>query len=342
MVIRSSWPVRFFFTPLAQTMENSPPPLFRQGPSAFARLIFFVALSLALLVADTRFKALDIVREALAVAMYPLQRVALVPRILFEDATNWTQGSAALRSDNAQLRAKNLQLSLSANDVAVLGAENAHLRTLLQLAPHVGAQAVPAQIQYDTRDPFTQKIVIDRGAQQGIGNGSPVVTEDGLLGQVTRVFPLQAEVSLITDKNQAVPVEIMRTGLRSVGYGTVGGDLLDLRFVPVSADVMVGDELVTSGLDGVYPQGLPVAKVVRIDKMSDTEFMRITCAPLATVRSARQMLVLHYVEPRPPHPDDKAAGATGAASPASASTGKGSGAHAHTPRVARAARGGRP
>jgi len=285
-------------------MENSPPPLFRQGPSAFARLVFFVVLSLALLVADVRFKALDIMREVLAAGLYPLQRIALAPRDLFVGATTQAQGNAQLRSDNAQLRAKNLQLSLNANTVATLSAENARLRALLQLAPQVGARAVPAEVQYDAHDPFTQKIIINRGASQGIGNGSPVVTEDGLLGQVTRVFPWQAEVSLLTDKDHAVPVEIVRTGLRSVAYGTLGGYLLDLRFVPVSADVMVGDELVTSGLDGVYPQGLPVAKVVRIDRVSDTEFMHIDCVPLAIARSARQMLVLHYSEPRPARPAD--------------------------------------
>jgi rod shape-determining protein MreC len=328
----------FFFTPSAQTMENSPPPLFRQGPSAFARLVFFVVLSLALLIADVRFQALNIAREVLAAGLYPLQRIALVPRDLFMGATSQAQDNASLRSDNAQLRAQDLQLSQNANRVATLSAENAHLRALLQLAPQVGAQAVPAEIQYDARDPFTQKIIINRGSSQGISNGSPVVTEDGLLGQVTHVYPWQAEVSLITDKDHAVPVEIVRTGLRSVAYGTLGGYQLDLRFVPVSADVVAGDELVTSGLDGVYPQGLPVAKVVRIDKQSDTEFMRIACVPLAIARSARQMLVLHYAQPRPARPDDDDAAASGASA---ASAARGSAAHrshAHAPHATQGAR----
>ena len=152
----------------------------------------------------------------------------------------------------------------------------------------------PAEIQYDTRDPFTQKVVIGQGAQQGIQNGAPVVNEDGVIGQVTRVFPLQSEVTLLTDKDQAVPVQIVRTGLRSVIYGTPKGDTLDLRFVPISADVQAGDELVTSGLDGIYPPGLPVAKVVRVDKQADTAFARVVCLPVAPVRGARQLLVLHY------------------------------------------------
>lgn len=285
-------------------MEYSPPPLFKQGPSALARLIFFVALSLALLISDARFRTLEVVRGVLGAGLYPLQRAALVPRDLFMGAAGLAVSSATLRADNTQLHARNLQLSQQANEVATLAAENAHLRALLQLQQHFGAQTTPAEIQYDTRDPFTQKVVIGNGSQQNIQNGSPVVSEDGVIGQVTRVFPMQSEVTLLTDKDEAVPVEIVRTGLRSVIYGTPQGALLDLRFVPISADVQAGDELVTSGLDGVYPEGLPVAKVLRVDKQADTAFARVVCAPVATVRGARQVLVLHYVSQVPPRPAD--------------------------------------
>ncbi|WP_028217262.1 rod shape-determining protein MreC [Paraburkholderia oxyphila] len=294
-------------------MEYSPPPLFKQGPSALARLIFFVVLSLALLVSDARFKTLEVVRGVLGAGLYPLQRAALVPRDLFMGAADLAVTSASLRQDNAKLHARNLQLSQQANEAASLAAENAHLRSLLQLSQRIGAQTTPAEIQYDTRDPFTQKVVIGGGSQQGVQNGSPVLSEDGVIGQVTRVFPMQSEVTLVTDKDQAVPVEIVRTGLRSVIYGTAKGDLLDLRFVPISADVQVGDELVTSGLDGIYPQGLPVAKVLRIDKQADTAFARVICVPLAAVRGAREVLVLHYVAQVPPNPVEAAEAASAAA-----------------------------
>jgi rod shape-determining protein MreC len=302
-------------------MEYSPPPLFKQGPSAIARLLFFVVLSLALLISDARFKTLEIVRGVLGAGLYPLQRAALVPRDLFMGAADLAVTSATLRADNAQLHTRNLQLSQQANQVAALAAENAHLRALLQLSQRIGAQTTPAEIQYDTRDPFTQKVVIGGGSQQGIQNGAPVLSEDGVIGQVTRVFPMQSEVTLLTDKDQAVPVEIVRTGQRSVIYGTPNGDLLDLRFVPISADVQVGDELVTSGLDGVYPQGLPVAKVLRVDKLADTAFARVICVPLAAVRGARQVLVLHFVPQVPPNPVI-AADAAAAASAAEAKEAK--------------------
>jgi rod shape-determining protein MreC len=284
-------------------MEYSPPPLFKQGPSALARLIFFVALALALLVSDARFKTLEIVRAVLDIGLYPLQRAALVPRDLIVGAANLAVSSATLRSNNQKLAAKNLQLSVEANQRASLAAENAHLRALLALSPQVGAQAAPAEVQYDMRDPFTQKVVIGRGSQQGILNGSPVVSEDGMIGQVTTVYPMQSEVTLLTDKDQAVPVQIVRTGLRGVVYGTPAGNELELRFVPISADIVAGDELVTSGLDGVYPPGLPVAKVVHVDKLADTAFARVVCLPVAAVRGAREVLVLRYQSGMPPRPE---------------------------------------
>ncbi|CAD9219807.1 Rod shape-determining protein MreC [Burkholderia cenocepacia] len=290
-------------------MEYSPPPLFKQGPPALARLIFFVALAIALLVSDARFSTLEIVRGVLGTVLYPLQRAALVPRDLFMGAADLAVTGAALRHENDDLRKRNLQLSTQANQAAVLTQENAHLRAVLELRQHIATQSTPVEIQYDTSDPFTQKIVVGQGSQQGIQDGSPVVSEDGVIGQVTRVFPLQSEVTLVTDRDLAIPVQVLRTGLRSVIYGTPKGDSLDLRFVPTSADLVAGDELITSGLDGVYPPGLPVAKIVRVDKLADTAFARVTCAPVAAVRGARQMLVLHYrndIPPRPAEPDPAA------------------------------------
>ncbi|WP_244826744.1 rod shape-determining protein MreC [Caballeronia sp. TF1N1] len=283
-------------------MEYSPPPLFKQGPSALARLIFFVVLAIALLVSDARFNTLEIARGMLGAGLYPLQRAALVPRDIFMGAADLAVTSATLRSENRKLSDKNLDLSVKAGDASQLSAENAHLRALLNLQSRATTQTTPVEIQYDTRDPFTQKVVIGKGSQQNIQDGAPVVTEDGVIGQVTRVFPLQSEVTLLTDKDQAVPVQIARTGLRSVIYGTPKGDTLDLRFVPISADVQAGDELVTSGLDGIYPPGLAVAKVLRVDKQADTAFARVVCVPIAAVRGARQLLVLHYNVNVPPNP----------------------------------------
>ncbi|RKP58585.1 rod shape-determining protein MreC [Pararobbsia silviterrae] len=289
-------------------MEYSPPPLFKQGPSALARLIFFVALALGLLISDARFRTLEAIREVIGTGLYPLQRAALVPRDIGLAVADFFVTGTALHRENTELKSRNLQLALHAGQAQQLEAENAHLRALLELTRRSAIQSVPAEIAYDTRDPFTQKVIIDHGSTAGIQPGAPVVNENGVIGQVTRVYPLQAEVTLLTDKDQALPVQLVRTGLRSVIYGTPAGDGLDLRFVPISADVKVGDQLVTSGLDGVYPAGLPVARVVRVDRKTDTAFTRVLCEPVSPIHGERQVLVLHYDNVLLPPPPDSAVG----------------------------------
>jgi rod shape-determining protein MreC len=297
-------------------MDYSPPPLFKQGPSALVRLVVFVMLAVGMLFTDAHFHTLQLVRQVVGTTLYPLQRLALLPRDLTYDTLNFFVSGAKLRAENTALAARNLNLGLAASRTAELSVENEHLRALLQLTQRAPITPIPAEIQYDTRDPFSQKVIIDHGTQSGIVAGSPVVNELGLVGQVTRVFPLQAEVTLLTDRDEAVPVQIVRTGVRSVIYGTANGDLLDLRFVPTSADVKPGDELVTGGLDGVYPAGLPVARVLRVERQSDSAFAKVVAIPIAQIRGVRQLLVLHYQEAIPPNPLDAAA-SQAAAKPAS-------------------------
>jgi rod shape-determining protein MreC len=283
-------------------MDHSPPPLFRQGPSALVRLIVCVVLAIGLLVTDAHFHTLSLFRQVIATALYPLQRAALAPRDMLSDAFSFAVSNETLRTQVSQLQARNLQLGLAASRAAEMQVENSHLRSLLQLSQRAPITPIPAEIQYDTRDPFSQKVIIDHGLQAGVENGAPVITEDGLMGQVTRVFPLQSEVTLLTDRDQAVPVQIVRTGVRSVVYGSADTGLLDMRFVPSGADVKAGDELVTSGLDGLYPPGLPVARIVRVEKQSDSAFAKVYAAPIAKIRGVRQLLVLHYRESLPPNP----------------------------------------
>ncbi|UUM21523.1 rod shape-determining protein MreC [Mycoavidus sp. SF9855] len=287
-------------------MEYSPPPLFKQGPSAFARLIVFVALALGLLISDARYRTLETLRQVIGTGLYPLQRVALAPRDLVRGISGFFVTLTTLRAENQELKTRNLKLALQALQAVQLGSENAHLRALLQFEPRETVGTVLAEIQYDAHDPFTQKVVIDRGLRQGVQAGAPVVNEEGVIGQVTRVYPLQAEVTLLTDKDQAVPVQLVRTGVRSIISGTPRGDLLELRYIPVSADIQVDDQLVTSGLDGVFPPGLPVAKVLRVERQEGAEFVRVICVPYTPVRGTRQLLVLHYENPPPLELNDAA------------------------------------
>jgi len=275
-------------------MDYTPPPLFKQGTSAVARLVLYVTISLLLLVVDARFNAMNVARQVAATVLMPIERVVLVPRDAIRAMLDYAQSSAALATENRELRERAVLEAEASVHQAQLEAENKQLRKLLGLQQQASTPVTAAEILYEARDPYSQRIVIDRGSQQGLRAGYPVIDERGVVGQVTRVSPFQAEVTLLTDKDQAIPVQVVRNGLRSVAFGGARAGLLDLRFMAASADLQQGDLLVTSGLDGVYPPGLPVAKIATIERKADTAFSRVYCEPVAGVRAHRQLLVLRY------------------------------------------------
>ena len=272
-----------------------------------ARLAFFLASSLLLLVLDLRFHTLEWSRQVVATVTYPLQRIAYLPVDAFEDLADYFVSLSSVQKENTGLRRQQLDTARLLLRQEHLELENQRLRALLDMKQRQTVASQVAEILYSARDPFARRVVVDKGTQQGILAGQVVVDERGILGQVTRAFPLLAEVTLITDKDQAVPVEIVRNGLRSVIFGAGAGGL-ELRFLAANADVQVGDDLVTSGLDGVYLPGLPVAKVVHVDRDAVYAFARIVCAPAAGVERHGQVLVLGKREERPPapvEPEDK-------------------------------------
>jgi rod shape-determining protein MreC len=181
-------------------------------------------------------------------------------------------------------------------------AENAQLRRLMDAREHLPVRSMMSEILYDARDPSTRRVVLDRGTRSGVKLGLPVIDNAGVVGQVTRVFPFTSEVTLLTDKEQAIPVQVLRNGLRSVAYGRGQSGLLDLRFVAPNADIQVGDVLVTSGLDGVYPAGLAVAKVIQVENVAQGAFGRVVCQPLAGIDRHRQLLIVMSDQPLPPRP----------------------------------------
>jgi rod shape-determining protein MreC len=187
-------------------------------------------------------------------------------------------------------------------ELEALRAENARLRALLGARKRFGVSATAAEVVYAARDPFSRRIIIDKGMRAEVEAGQAVVDENGLLGQVTRVYPWLAEVTLVTDKSHFVPVQNLRNGLRAVLSGTGSDGVLELRFVPINADHRNGDELVTSGIDGVYPPGLPVARVSQVERSATQLFARITCTPLAGVSNHTQVLLLNTQRDLPPRP----------------------------------------
>lgn len=282
-------------------MEYAPPPFFRQGPSARARLIFFAALALALLYFDAHYRTLSIVRQAIGAALYPVQRAALLPRDAAARVGEYFTTQSALLREAEQLRQERLALVQAAQTAQQRDAENAQLRRLLGARERLPVRAAHAEILYEARDPFAQKVIIDRGTQQGFKAGLPVIDERGVLGQIVRVFPFTAEVALVTDHAQAIPVQVVRNQLRAIAYGGPEAGTLELRFLAANADVVTGDQLVTSGLDGVYPAGFPVAKVASVVRGASA-FARIVCEPVAAVGASTQVLVLFPEDKLPPPP----------------------------------------
>ena len=289
-------------------MEHSPPPFFKRGPAPLVRLFFFASLSLALLVLDARFQYGQGLRAMLALVAYPLQVIATAPIDLFQGVTGYFSNQSQLIEDNAELRAKALSYARDAQRYQAAEAEAAQLRRLIGANERLGVRAMPAEVLYTGRDPYSQKIFLDRGATHGVRPGSPVTDEAGVVGQVTRVHPLLSEVTLITDRDQATPVQVVRNGLRAVAFGGGASGMLELRFMAAIAEIQDGDRLVTSGIDGTYPAGLPVATVVRIERDPEQGFALVVCRPTAGVDRGRYLLVLADEATRPPRPEEAQAG----------------------------------
>lgn len=279
------------------TLDRTPPPFFRQGTSALSKLIVFSSMALFLMVADARFNMTQPLRVVMAGLIYPVQWIVTQPVQIYRGVSRYFESLHSAQSAQESARIKLSAQSQRANQVEQLVLENSRLRTLLGLRERLASDAQAAQVLYDAADPYTRKVVIDRGLLGGVGAGSPVLDEFGVLGQVTRVYPMVSEVTLITDREQAIPVLNTRTGARAVAFGDPGAhaSALELRFMAANADVQPGDLLTTSGVDGVYPPGLPVARVEKIERRVDSPFARIYCLPVAQVSGATYVMVLQSV-----------------------------------------------
>ncbi len=289
------------------TLDRTPPPFFKQGPSALSKLIVFSALALFLMVADMRFGVANPLRTVISALIAPARWLALQPVHLAEGAGDYFQSLSSAQSEQASPRDKLARLALKANQVEELTQENLRLRQMLELRERFGTSAIAAEILFEAADPYTRKVILNKGLGSQIEPGSPVIDEDGVIGQVTRVHPLVSEVTLITDRDQSIPVLNVRTGGRSVAQGdpiSHHPGSLELRYMAANADVQVGDLLTTSGVDGVYPPGLPVATVAHVERRTDSAFARIHSQPVAGVSSARHVMVLKpmgtQLPPRPP------------------------------------------
>lgn len=292
-------------------LDRTPPPFFRQGPSAFSRLVVFASMAVCLMAADRRLELIRPMRAAVAVVLYPVEQLLLTPLRTWSQVEVYLSGIHAAQQAETQARAALTHQAQQALLAKPLAEENARLRALLDLRTRLSASARAAEVLYDAADPFTRKMIIDQGSLQGIDLISPVVNESGVLGQVTRVYPATSEVTLLTDRSASIPVLNTRTQQRSIAVGDPVAGGMELRFLAANADVQVGDVLSTSGVDGVYPGGYPVARVTHVDRRADnTNFAKIQLELMTRPDGVRHVLVLvPQSKQLPPRPEPPAASA---------------------------------
>jgi rod shape-determining protein MreC len=289
------------------TLERSTPPIFRQGLSTTSKMLLLGLLAVLLMAADHRLQISQPIRSAVAVVLAPLQWLSLQPSQAINAITRYFDNLEEAQDAALSFQTRTIAQAQRLQQVEQLGQENAHLRQLLDLRAQVAGPAKAVQVLYETADPYSRRVVVDRGLMAGIAQGSAVIDTAGVVGQVTRVYPLVSEITLLTDRQQSIPVINARTGNRYVANGdpqTLGGSL-DLKFVPAGADMQKGDLLTTSGIDGVYPAGLHVGRIARIDRRVDSSFARVHAEPMATERG-RHLLVLLPVKDWPHAPNTEA------------------------------------
>lgn len=284
-------------------MENTPPPFFNRGLNPNVRLAFFALLSLGLIVTDLHYSYLNAFRGAIAAVIHPLQQAINGPLQLAGHVNSFFQTQASLQRENRELHERQLSQAAQTLRYQSLASENAYLRKLLKAEQAWNRDVTFAEVIHDGRDAFSRKIVIDKGVRNHVEPGQVVVDDIGVIGQVTKAYLFSSEVTLITDKDQAVPVQVMRSGVRGIVMGNGREGTLDVPFMPVNADVQPGDVLLTSGIDGTYPAGLPVATVVKVERNAALPFAKITGQPSAGPERDKALLVL-AAKPRPVLPED--------------------------------------
>ncbi len=267
-------------------------PLFVREMGLPARFSLYVLVCLFLLALDARYATLSGLRAGLNAVIHPAQIALAQPWEWLKDVGRFFVAHGELAAINTQLKRQQELIAAGLNDRVAIHAENTQLRALLALPERPGYRLLAGEIIETSPDPFSRKVIINRGGSHGIAAGWPVVDANGLVGQVTRIYPWSAEVTLLTDRDQGAPVLNLRNGLRVIVTGQGSDNLLEIRFLDMHADLQAGDLLYTSGIDGIYPAGVPVARVLKIEPPRHTPFARALCQPLGGAGRYRHMAVL--------------------------------------------------
>lgn len=275
-----------------QKLEHQQSPaFFVRGASPFSRMVFYCALSIILMAVDARLNYLSQLRQAFIGGLHPIERIANIPSEFIRDSGKYFSGHNELVQENYMLKQQAFQHKVKLQRLNTLKAENEHLRSLLGGDIPIHPRAILGDISHTGRDPFRNVVIVNRGSQHNIQAGQAVVDSKGVIGQVTRVYPFSSEITLITDKNLSIPVQVERNQLRAIAFGQ-SGNTLDIPYLPTNVDIKIGDKLVTSGIDGIYPSGLAVATVTKIEQDPESPFAKIISTPTAQVSHHLQLLIL--------------------------------------------------
>lgn len=272
--------------------ENGTIRLFKRGPTAELRLFVLVVLALSLLVVDARWQVFEPARQAISVVLYPFQRLVMMPRDAVSNVNHWMDAASEARTEKEALQRQRIELAQIATHAAQLAAENQQLRRLLNVAEMVTQPSVAVEVLYETPNAFTHHLVFNKGSSSGIEPGMPVIDDGGVVGQIIRVTPFTAQAALITDEKVSVPVQVLRNGLRLIAFGSSVPGNIEVRYLTSGADIVVGDTLITSGIGGLFPAGLSIATVQKIEHDAATGFAVAMAKPLSHPERYRHFLVL--------------------------------------------------
>mgnify|MGYP001186912985 CR=1 FL=1 len=275
------------------SLAQTPPPLFKQGSSARVRLLVAAFSAVVLLNLDANFKFLENIRAIVHTVLNPLIELVLLPR---DGLIYMTDHLTTITSLNKELIQLEEERALNSETLLILDqlkTENADLRKLLDLKSNFSTISIAAEVRYKLPDPYSKKIILDRGMGHKVKVGQPVISADGIVGQVSKVFSSKSEVTLISDANLSVPVFLPRTKITAITRGNGNSDGFELNFTDLSANIRIGDKIFTSGLDGLYPPGIIVGEVISVFEATPGQFPIINAKPSTVIGMKHQVLILN-------------------------------------------------
>ncbi|AIL32113.1 rod shape-determining protein MreC [Basilea psittacipulmonis] len=267
--------------------------LFVNGPSIGLKLSFLLILALASMVIDSRWSSITSpFRSLLSTIIAPVRYTVYLPGEVVHGISVWSDAINALNKESAELENLRISLAQEQTQYEQVSAENMQLRRLLGVKENVSTNSVAVEILYTPADPLAQTLVLNKGSDDGIEAGMPVIGEGGVIGQIRRVNARTSEVALITDDKIAIPAMVLRNGLRVIVFGSGHPSQIEVHFLPNNADIKPGDKLITSGIGGLFPPGLSIGTVTSLDSNSSDGFLKAFVEPSAHPERYRHFLVL--------------------------------------------------